>query len=98
MRFNRLLALTNLPIKRFGSTLVSKGQFDDYMLLLKGAFVADNLEGVMCRDLLSVDTEQWRKEMGSLGDYLASYGSRLPDELGDEYDAVVSALENDKAA
>ena len=35
--FNRLYTLANMPIQRFGSTLVSKGQFNDYMALLKGA-------------------------------------------------------------
>ena len=35
--FNRLFTLTNMPIQRFGSTLVSKGQFDDYMQLLRDA-------------------------------------------------------------
>ncbi|HDP89458.1 MAG TPA: radical SAM/Cys-rich domain protein [Thioalkalivibrio sp.] len=53
--FNRLFTLTNLPIQRFGSTLVSKGQFDDYMQLLRGAYRAENLDAVMCRSLLSVD-------------------------------------------
>jgi radical SAM/Cys-rich protein len=55
IRFNRLLTLTNMPIKRFGSTLLSKGQFDDYMALLKGAHQDANLDQVMCRDLVSVD-------------------------------------------
>ena len=49
IRFNRLLALANLPIQRFGSTLLSLGQFDDYMALLKQAHQDDNLHGVMCR-------------------------------------------------
>ncbi|WP_323845011.1 arsenosugar biosynthesis radical SAM (seleno)protein ArsS [Microbulbifer magnicolonia] len=53
--FNRLFALANMPIKRFGSTLVSKGQFADYMKLLKGNYSAANLDGVMCRNLVSVD-------------------------------------------
>ncbi len=53
--FNRLYTLANMPIQRFGSTLVSKGQFGDYMTLLKGAHRDENLEGVMCRSLLSVD-------------------------------------------
>jgi radical SAM/Cys-rich protein len=53
--FNRLLTLTNLPIQRFGSMLVSKGQFDDYMALLRGAYQEANLERVMCRTLISVD-------------------------------------------
>jgi radical SAM/Cys-rich protein len=53
--FNRLLALANMPIQRFGSQLISKGQFKPYMDLLKSAHRAENLEGVMCRSLISVD-------------------------------------------
>jgi radical SAM/Cys-rich protein len=52
--FNRLLTLTNMPIKRFGSQLVSKNEFHDYMRLLKGAHCDANLPGVMCRTLISV--------------------------------------------
>lgn len=53
--FNRLYSLTNMPIQRFGSTLVSKGQFQDYMQLLRAAYRAENLQTVMCRSLISVD-------------------------------------------
>jgi radical SAM/Cys-rich protein len=53
--FNELYALTNMPIQRFGSTLVSKGQFEPYMKLLKDAYRPENLDTVMCRTLLSVD-------------------------------------------
>jgi radical SAM/Cys-rich protein len=59
VKFNQLLALTNMPIQRFGSTLVSKGTFDTYMDLLKASFHADNLAGVMCRSLVSVDWQGW---------------------------------------
>jgi len=55
VRFNRLLTITNQPISRFGSTLVSKGQFRDYMNLLRGAHQDANLNAVMCRNLVSVD-------------------------------------------
>lgn len=55
IEFNRLYALTNMPIKRFGSTLISSGQFHDYMGLLKDSFHQDNLEQVMCRTTMSVD-------------------------------------------
>ena len=55
IRFNELFALTNMPIQRFGSTLVSKGQFAGYMQMLRGAFQHGNLATVMCRSLLSVD-------------------------------------------
>ena len=53
--FNNLYTITNMPIKRFGSTLLSKGLFDEYMRLLKTAYSRDNLAGVMCRTTLSVD-------------------------------------------
>ena len=57
--FDHLFALTNMPIQRFGSTLVSKGQFAGYMALLRQSFRADNLATVMCRSLVSVDHEGW---------------------------------------
>lgn len=53
--FNQLFVIANMPIQRFGSTLISKGQFSDYMKLLKGSFSAANLDAVMCRTLVSVD-------------------------------------------
>ncbi len=53
--FNQLFAITNMPIQRFGSTLVSKGTFGDYMALLKSAYRPENLGTVMCGSLLSVD-------------------------------------------
>jgi radical SAM/Cys-rich protein len=53
--FNNLYALTNMPIQRFGSMLVSKGHFASYLQLLKSSFQARHLETVMCRSQLSVD-------------------------------------------
>ena len=53
--FDRLYVLANMPIQRFGSMLVSKGQFNDYMTLLHGAHRSENVESVMCRSLISVD-------------------------------------------
>jgi len=55
--FNDLFTITNMPIQRFGSMLISKGKFNEYMLLLKDAYREENLEGVMCRNMISVD---WR--------------------------------------
>ncbi len=55
IRFNRLYTLANMPIARFGSTLVSKGQFNAYMKLLQESFREENLSAVMCRALISVD-------------------------------------------
>jgi len=55
IEFNQLLTLANMPIKRFGSTLVSRGEFGSYMTLLKTAHQDDNTTSVMCRSLISVD-------------------------------------------
>ena len=55
IRFDHLYALTNMPIRRFGSTLVTKGTFGAYLQLLKHAYRAENLDGVMCHSLVSVD-------------------------------------------
>jgi len=55
--FNHLLTLANVPINRFGSTLVSRGEFAAYMKLLHSAHRDENLAGVMCRTLLSIDWE-----------------------------------------
>lgn len=53
--FNQLFVLANMPIQRFGSTLISKGTFHDYMRLLKENFASANLASVMCRTMVSVD-------------------------------------------
>jgi radical SAM/Cys-rich protein len=53
--FTRLYTLANMPIQRFGSMLVSKGQFNEYMSLLRSSHDDDNLPSVMCRTLVSVD-------------------------------------------
>ena len=55
IRFNRLYTLANMPIARFGSTLISRGQFNAYMKLLRESFREENLSAVMCRSLISVD-------------------------------------------
>jgi len=55
--FSQLFTITNQPIARFGSTLASRGQFNDYMQLLRDNFSAQNLPGLMCRNTISVD---WR--------------------------------------
>ncbi len=55
IHFNEIFTITNMPIARFGSTLMSKGQFSEYMNLLKVSYSAENLKSVMCRNQISVD-------------------------------------------
>ena len=53
--FDSLFTLANMPIQRFGAILLSQGQFDGYIETLTHAHRDENLDGVMCRSLLSVD-------------------------------------------
>lgn len=52
--FNRLLTITNMPIKRFAHELHRDGRYEAYMGLLVNHFNADNAESLMCRRLISV--------------------------------------------
>ncbi|MDH3633494.1 MAG: arsenosugar biosynthesis radical SAM protein ArsS [Gammaproteobacteria bacterium] len=55
IQFNQLFTITNMPIARFGSTLISKGEFEGYMNLLKDSFSVANMKGLMCINQLSID-------------------------------------------
>ncbi|VAX10875.1 Radical SAM [hydrothermal vent metagenome] len=55
IHFNNLYTLVNMPILRFGSLLQSRGEFEAYLDLLRGAFKHDNLGNLMCLSQISVD-------------------------------------------
>ncbi len=57
IEFNELFTIANLPIARFGAVLLAKGEYENYMDLLRGSHNPDNMKSVMCRTLVSVD---WR--------------------------------------
>ena len=44
------------------------------------------------RALTSIDREQWQAELKSVGEYLESYGDRLPDALRQQQQAIAKAL------
>ena len=54
VEFNRLLTITNVPIKRFKATLEAAGQYNKYVELLKDSFNPDTIDNIMCRNFLSV--------------------------------------------
>jgi radical SAM/Cys-rich protein len=58
--FNKLYALSNLPIGRFASYLRHDKKLDDYMRLLLAAFNPATISGLMCRNTISVG---WRGEV-----------------------------------
>lgn len=91
VEFTRLYVLANMPIARFGSTLISHNEFDGYMTLLKGACQEANLETVMCRSLLSVD---WRGrvydcDFNQMLDLPLQLGARSPLHLSDLLDVDI---------
>lgn len=55
IQFNELYTITNMPIARFGSQLISKGEFASYMQLLIDNYQPQNINTVMCRNTISVD-------------------------------------------
>lgn len=55
IQFNQLFTITNMPIARFGSSLISHGKFEEYMNLLKDSMNLANLNGLMCKNQLSID-------------------------------------------
>ncbi len=42
--------------------------------------------------LLDIDVEQWRDEYAAIGEYLAQYGDRLPEELQHEHEAIAHSM------
>jgi radical SAM/Cys-rich protein len=54
VRFNRLLTITNMPISRFAHMLARDGKHDEYMSLLVNHFNPETIDGLMCRQLVSV--------------------------------------------
>ncbi len=58
--FNKLYTITNLPIARFASYLRNNHKLDEYMELLTNAFNPGTIDGLMCRNTISVG---WRGEV-----------------------------------
>lgn len=54
IQFNELLTLNNLPIARFLDSLIADGSYEEYMNLLVNSFNPSTVEGLMCRNTLSV--------------------------------------------
>jgi radical SAM/Cys-rich protein len=52
--FNSLFTITNMPIKRFADFLYRRGELAEYMELLVKNFNSSAVDGVMCKDTVSV--------------------------------------------
>jgi radical SAM/Cys-rich protein len=78
--FNKLYTLTNLPIGRFAAYLRHNHKLEEYMELLINAFNPATVNGLMCRNTLSVG---WRGEVYDC-DFNQQLGMQWqnPDESG----------------
>lgn len=52
--FNNLYTITNLPISRFLEYLLAIGKYEAYMEKLVNSFNSETIDGLMCRNTLSV--------------------------------------------
>jgi len=52
--FNRLYTMTNMPISRFLTELLKRGQTEQYLDLLVNNFNPSAVDGLMCRHLVSI--------------------------------------------
>lgn len=57
IEFNNLYCITNMPINRFYQYLLREKKYASYMDKLRAAFSPAAAEGVMCRNMISVDHE-----------------------------------------
>ena len=74
IHFHRLFTITNMPIARFSSWLRHEGKLDEYMQTLIAAFNPGAVEGLMCRNTISVG---WQGEV-----YDCDFNQQLGMQLG----------------
>jgi radical SAM/Cys-rich protein len=81
LRFDSLLTITNMPIKRFADQLARWGRLSEYMSLLVNHFSPMTVEHLMCRDLVSVgwDGQLYDCDFNQMLDIPISGGLTLAD-------------------
>ncbi len=87
--FDKLYTITNLPIARFASWLKHNNQLADYMALLIDAFNPATVDGLMCRNTISVG---WRGEV-----FDCDFNQMLKMQWRDQDERALSLWEIDPA-
>lgn len=90
IRFDRLFALTNMPISRFLDFLIESGNYEDYLTRLVNAFNPEAAASVMCRNTLSVGWD------GRL--YDCDFNQMLEMETGDGAPAHIADFDPERLA
>ena len=86
--FNNLFTITNMPIKRFADFLYRRGELAEYMELLVRNFNGAAVDGVMCRETVSVGWDGQLYDCDFNQQLALTLGQEL-DDLGQEDNAAV---------
>lgn len=78
VEFNTLFTITNIPISRFLDFLIESGNYEDYMTKLVNAFNPGAVEGVMCRNTISIDWQGYLYDC----DFNQMLGIKTKEETG----------------
>lgn len=80
--FNRLLVITNMPISRFLEYLLASNNYAEYMDTLVKAFNPAAIEGLMCRNTISVswDGYLYDCDFNQMLDLPLELGAPVPDQ------------------
>jgi phosphoenolpyruvate carboxykinase (GTP) len=91
--FGENLRVLQWIIDRCEGRVGAKESAIGYLPEVDGLDVADlNIASDVWESLISINDDQWRHEMDEFGEYLDSFGDRLPQGLRDQHKAVRAAL------
>ena len=74
-----------MPIKRFGSMLLSKNIFHEYMDTLKSSFNPESMKSLMCLNMLSIswDGYLYDCDFNQMLDIKITDNNQVPAHIGD---------------
>jgi len=91
--FGENLRVLQWIIERCKGTVDAKETAIGYLPSDDGVDIADlNIDPAIWQSLTSINDDQWRQEMDEFGEYLESYGERLPERLREQHKLVRAAL------
>ena len=85
IEFNQLFTITNMPISRFLEYLLEQGKYEEYMQRLIDAFNPAAIQGLMCRNLISVS---WDGKI-----YECDFNQMLELQVGPEYPQTIAEFD-----
>ena len=91
--FGENLRVLQWIIKRCNDQIGAKETAIGYLPEEGSIDVADlNIEPQVWQSLTSINEQQWQQEMDEFGEYLKSYGDRLPPQLAEQHKQIRAAL------